>query len=166
MMIKDKGVKSDTAPASRRDPVEHKTFIGENISAIGQIQGEEDLLIEGFVKGKIELEKNHVTVSSKGKVEGEILAENVTISGRMVGNVRALDKAKITKEADFNGEIKAKRISVEDGAYLKADIELERELQKNAESPPSSWMTLRPLDRIRSLLIRNHSTISEKEGRA
>jgi len=134
MMRKDKGVKSDTAPAPRRDPVEQKTFIGENISAIGQIQGEEDLLIEGFVKGKIVLEKNHVTVSSKGKVEGEMLAENVTISGRMVGNVRALDKAKITKEADFDGEIKAKRISVEDGAYLKVDIELEREPQKNTES--------------------------------
>jgi cytoskeletal protein CcmA (bactofilin family) len=45
----------------------------------------------------------------------------------MVGNVRALDNAKITKEADFQGEIKAKRISVEDGAYLEADIEMERE---------------------------------------
>jgi cytoskeletal protein CcmA (bactofilin family) len=38
----------------------------------------------------------------------------------------------ITKEADFEGEVKAKRISVEDGAYLKAVIELEKEPDKKA----------------------------------
>ena len=40
-----------------------------------------------------------------------------------------LNKVLITKDADFNGEIKAKSISVEDGVYLKSAIELEREPQ-------------------------------------
>lgn len=132
MLRKSKGVKDETVPASRPDLGEEKTIIGENISIAGDIQGKEDLVIEGSVKGKIELEKHHLTVGSKGQVEAEISADSVTISGQLMGNIKALGKVEITKEADFNGEIKAKRISVEDGAYLKAVIELEREPERKA----------------------------------
>ncbi|HBF43813.1 MAG TPA: hypothetical protein DDW42_09365 [Desulfobacteraceae bacterium] len=132
-MRKIKSMKNDTSPPSVMDSMEEKTIIGENISIMGDVQGEEDLLIEGSVKGKINLEKHHLTVGSKGQVEAEIQAENVTISGRLVGNINAMGKVEIMKEADFNGEIKAKRISVEDGAYLKAVIELERGPQKKTE---------------------------------
>ncbi len=107
-----------------------KTIIGEQITIDGIIQGKEDLLIEGSVKGRIEVETHHLTVGSRGQVEAEIQASNVTISGRLVGNINAAGKVEITKEADFNGEIKAKSISVEDGAYLKAVIELKREPEK------------------------------------
>ena len=60
-------------------------------------------------------------------MEAEIHAKDVTISGRMVGNIKALDRVKLTKEAEFKGEVQAKRISVEDGAYVKSVIELDRD---------------------------------------
>jgi cytoskeletal protein CcmA (bactofilin family) len=107
-----------------------KTIIGKQVAIEGGIQGSEDLVIEGTVRGSIELEKFHLTVGPKGKVEAEIRAGNVTVSGQLKGNIKALDRVDITKDADFSGEIKAKRISVEDGAYVKAVIEVEREPQK------------------------------------
>ena len=110
-----------------------KTIIGKQVSIEGGIQGSEDLVIEGTVRGSIELEKFHLTVGPKGKVEAEIRAGNVTVSGQLKGNIKVLDRVDITKDADFNGEIKAKRISVEDGAYVKAVIEVERESQKKVE---------------------------------
>jgi len=110
------------------------TIIGEHVSIVGDIRGKEDLVIEGSVKGIIDLENCRITVGREGKVEAEIGAQNVTIMGHMQGNIKALDKVEITKEAEFNGEIKAKRISVEDGAYLKAAIELDRESQESAQS--------------------------------
>ena len=106
---------------------ETKTIIGENISIEGNIRGDGDLVIEGSVKGSIELERHHLRIDSKGRVEGEIKAGDVTVSGRVVGNITALNKVSLTKEANFTGEIKSKRISVEDGAYLKATIQLEQE---------------------------------------
>ncbi len=109
---------------------EGKTIIGDRISIEGDIRGQENLIIEGTMKGKIALEKHQVTVGPKGRVEGEIHADNVTISGHLVGNIFASGKVKITKEADFSGEIKARSISVEDGAFLKAVIELEKEAKK------------------------------------
>lgn len=130
MLGKGKDVKEPTTPTLSPVSVGEKTIIGEQISIEGNIQGKGDLVIEGSVKGKIELEKHHLTVGLKGKVEAEILATDVTISGRLTGNIQALGKVEITKEANFNGEIRAKTISVEDGAYLKAVIELEREPEK------------------------------------
>ena len=116
-----------TAPEPKPVTTETKTLIGEHISIEGSIRGKGDLVIEGSVKGNIQLEKYHLIVGPKGQVEAEIHAGNVTVSGQLTGNIIALEKVAITKDADFSGEIKAKRISVEDGAYLKAAIELERE---------------------------------------
>jgi cytoskeletal protein CcmA (bactofilin family) len=123
-------IESDAEQALSPPSKEETTIIGERISIEGNIRGEGDLTIDGSVKGSIGLDKHHLTVGSKGRVEADINAENVTISGQMTGNIEAGAKVEITKNADFNGEIRAKRISVEDGAYLKAVIELEREAQE------------------------------------
>ena len=134
MLKKNKKVDAGNKPSGIQSPVDGKTIIGEQIIIDGTIRGKEDLLIEGSVKGRIEVETHHLTVGPRGQVEAEIQAANVTISGRLVGNINAAGKVKITKEADFNGEITAKSISVEDGAYLKAVIELKREPPKKPVS--------------------------------
>ena len=84
-------VSSETAAASP-PPVsavssQEKTVIGQHISVEGIVRGKENLVIEGSMKGSIELEKHQVTVGPNGKVEAEIHADNVIISGRLVGNI-------------------------------------------------------------------------------
>jgi cytoskeletal protein CcmA (bactofilin family) len=123
-------VENESAPSFGPTSKEERTVIGQHISVEGVVRGKENLVIEGSMKGSIELEKHQVTVGSNGQVEAEIHADSVTISGHLIGNIHAHGKVEITKEADFSGEIKAKRISVEDGAYLKAVIELERDEKK------------------------------------
>jgi cytoskeletal protein CcmA (bactofilin family) len=110
------------------------TLIGEHIAIEGIIRADEDIVIEGTVKGSIEAKSHQLTVGIKGKVEADIKAEDVIISGRMVGNILAHGKVQVLKSADFNGQIKAKRIAVEDGAYIKATIELERDAK---DHPPA-----------------------------
>jgi len=130
MLKRSRKENDEPGTSASPDIIGDKTIIGDQIYIEGTIRGDEDLLIEGKIKGNIEMKAHHLTVGSKGRVEAEVHAANVTISGALVGNINATGKVKITKEADFNGEIKAKSISVEDGAYLKAVIELEREPMK------------------------------------
>ncbi len=104
-----------------------KTIIGEKITIEGSIRGTGNLIIEGAMKGIVDMEKHNFAVGSKGRVEGEIRAHDVSISGLLHGKVSALGKVEITKDADFYGEIKANSISIEDGAYFKGQIELDRE---------------------------------------
>ena len=147
MLKKDKKVDMDNKPSIIQAPAEGRTIIGEKIAIDGAIRGKEDLFIEGSVKGRIEVEAHHLTVGTRGQVEAEIQAANVTISGTLVGNINAAEKVKITKEADFNGEITAKTISVEDGAFLKAVIELKREPHKKPVSvvKPEETSTSEPV---------------------
>lgn len=114
-------------PVPRTETRTENTVIGENITIEGNIHGNEHLVIEGSMKGNIEMDKYNFAVGPKGRVEGEIHAQNVKISGQMIGNIMTKGKVEITKEADFMGDIRAKGISVEDGAYFKGSIELAQE---------------------------------------
>ena len=147
----DKGLAFDKSPEQNTlrpvpgpETSSEKTVIGEKISIEGDLHGEEHLIIEGSMKGNVEMEKHNFAVGSKGRVEGEINAQSVRISGQMIGNVRTKGKVEITKEADFMGDIKAKSISVEDGAYFKGSIELEREPHRKTEA--AAPKTPRPMD--------------------
>ncbi len=122
--------RSDFSATPTAQSTSTKTVIGERITINGDIQGKEDLLIEGSLIGKVELENNQVTIGSKGRVEAKINAKNVIINGQLAGDIQASGTVKITKDAKFGGEIKARSISVEDGAYLKAAIELQRDPAK------------------------------------
>jgi len=117
---------SDQSSHSATVDRDESTCIGEAISMEGSISGKGNLIIQGNMKGKIDLSDHQFTVGTKGSVEADIQARKVMISGKMKGNVIAREKVEITESGDFEGEIKAKRISVEDGAYMKATIELEK----------------------------------------
>jgi cytoskeletal protein CcmA (bactofilin family) len=127
--------------SSARD---EKTIIGEHISIEGSISGEEDLQIEGSMKGNIELEKHNFRVGPSGRMDGEITARNVSVSGEFKGNIKSHEKVEVTREADFYGEIKAKSISVEDGAYIKGVIELDREPNRKSGGVRKSGATASP----------------------
>ena len=114
---------TDSKPAAK----DEKTIFGQNISIEGSIRGEENIIIEGSMKGDIKLEKHDFIVGSNGRFEGDIRAQNVNISGLVMGSVKTKGKVELTKEADFIGDIRAKNFLMEEGAYFKGSIELDRE---------------------------------------
>ncbi|MCB2263893.1 MAG: polymer-forming cytoskeletal protein [Candidatus Thiosymbion ectosymbiont of Robbea hypermnestra] len=125
-----------------------QSVIGDQISIEGTIRGEGDLLVEGTVKGNIEVDSHHLTIGLKGNVESKIQATDVTISGRLEGEVYAKGRVAITKEAFFSGKVHAKSISVEDGAHIKASIELIEESSKGTTpketNPKETTPTVKP----------------------
>ena len=132
------------SPVSSAVTSTENTIIGKNISIEGSIRGSEHIVIDGSMRGNIEMEKHNFTVGSNGRVEGEIKAQNVKVSGQMIGNIKTQGKVEITREADFMGDIRAKGISIEDGAYFKGSIELAQEphrkttlTQKSKPAAPS-----------------------------
>jgi cytoskeletal protein CcmA (bactofilin family) len=127
---------SSSEPAKSSGGVGEKTIIGEHISIEGTIRANEDMVVEGNVKGTIEVKAHQLTVGPKGKVEADVDADSVVVSGRMIGNITAKNKVQVTKNADFSGQIKAKRIAVEDGAFVKASIELEKDDKPQQATPP------------------------------
>ncbi len=137
----DQPMEPVTPPVEEKKPIQAEvapvrnqwTTIGEQIEIEGTIRGRENLTVEGSMKGNIALDKHQLTIGSKGRVEGEIQANDVSVSGLLRGSIKAQGRVKITKEADFLGEIRSKSISVEDGAYFKGMIELDGEPHRKAD---------------------------------
>jgi len=123
---------------------DEKTTIGKRITIEGNIRGEENLVIDGAMKGNIEMGKYNFSIGSNGRFDGEIHAQDVSINGQFKGTIEASGKVAVTKAADFNGEIKAKSFSVEDGAYFKGVVELDREAHKKSTTTDALKEPLSP----------------------
>jgi len=98
------------------------------------LSGFGNITIDGQVKGNIDVHGDSVTIGRKGQVEGEIIARDAMVSGRMNGKIAALESVNIACSADFCGEVKAGQISIDDGAFFNGKIELDREPNRKVAS--------------------------------
>ena len=101
-----------------------KTSISYHVFIVGNIKADEDLIINGKVEGNVEIKNHNFFLGPSGRLQGRIDGLNVRIRGQMKGDIKAAGKVEITHEAKFEGKIKCKRISVEEGAYFHADVKL------------------------------------------
>ena len=101
------------------------TVIGSSIVIDGEISGDEDLVIQGTVKGRISL-KESLFVQGSGVVEADIETQNVEISGRVTGNIHATDKVELKSDCRVVGDIKAPRILIADGASFKGNVDMDK----------------------------------------
>lgn len=90
----------------------------------GQIFSREDLIVDGEIEGAIELNEHRLTVGPNGRVRAGVKAREIVVLGTIDGNVEALDKIDIRKDAKLVGDIKTARIIIEDGAYFKGSIDI------------------------------------------
>ena len=100
------------------------TVIGGSIVIDGEINGDEDLVIQGTVKGKIAL-KESLFIEGTGVVEADIETQNVEIGGRVTGNIVASDKVELKTDCRVVGDIKAPRILIADGASFKGNVDMD-----------------------------------------
>jgi cytoskeletal protein CcmA (bactofilin family) len=110
--------------------------IGKSVTIKGQIFSREDLVVDGEIEGAIELNEHRLTVGPNGRVRAGVKAREIVVLGTIDGNVEALDKIDIRKDAKLVGDIKTARIIIEDGAYFKGSIDIVRtETPKPAPGP-------------------------------
>jgi cytoskeletal protein CcmA (bactofilin family) len=101
--------------------------IGRSVVVKGELSGSEDLFIDGQVEGTIELRGNSLTIGPNGQVKANINAKDVTVQGKLEGNIQASQRAELKKTAVAVGDIVTQRVSIEDGAYFKGKVEIQRE---------------------------------------
>lgn len=99
--------------------------LGASIQIKGQVNGNEDLQIDGIVDGPIFLKGHELTVGSDAKLTSEIHAGDVVAHGKVIGNVHARGRVDIRRDGSITGNISCARISIEDGAHFKGRIEID-----------------------------------------
>jgi cytoskeletal protein CcmA (bactofilin family) len=104
--------------------------IGKSVVIKGEVTGSEDLYLDGQVDGSIDIAGNRLTIGPNGRVKANVTAQSVSISGKLDGNVRATDRVDLRNTAVVLGDIATQRISIEDGAYFKGGVDIQREAPK------------------------------------
>lgn len=115
--------------------------LGASLHVKGEISGNEDLQIDGTVEGLVNLEDRKLIVGAAAKVTADVVAREVVVYGSVKGNLRARDRIEIKKDGSVVGDLTTARIMIEDGAYFKGAIEIEkttdsgRDKDKDVERP-------------------------------
>lgn len=109
--------------------------IGKSISIKGDLTGNEDLVIEGKVEGKVELPNNQLTVGANGVVRAEISAKSVVVIGRVAGNVKGSERIEIQATGIVEGDVAAPRLVVSEGAVVNGSIQMTKQAGAAAGSP-------------------------------
>ncbi len=100
--------------------------IGKSVLVKGQLSGSEDLYIDGEVEGMVELRDHNLTIGPNGRVNADLNAKDIVVLGRVKGNVRASDRLEIRKTGSVVGDIVTARVIIEDGAYFKGSIDIQK----------------------------------------
>jgi cytoskeletal protein CcmA (bactofilin family) len=106
--------------------------LGASLHVKGEITGSEDLLVDGSVEGLIQLDERKLTVGATAKLTADIIAREVVVYGSVKGNLRAKDRIEIKKDGSVNGDLTTARIMIEDGAYFKGSIEIDKSAEKDS----------------------------------
>lgn len=108
--------------------------IGSTLFIKGDLQGEEDLLIEGRIEGKIAIRQGNVTVGEKGRVEADIEAASIQVAGLVKGNLTGADRVVLLESGRVEGNITARSVSLENGCHFKGSIDM----QSDSAARPSA----------------------------
>jgi cytoskeletal protein CcmA (bactofilin family) len=126
----------DNAKYETRSGVAH---IGKAVIIKGELSGSEDLYLDGEVEGTIELHQNCLTIGPNARIRAHINAREVIIHGKVDGNIKGSDRVELRRSAVLVGDIVTQRVSIEDGAYYKGSVDVQREAR--AETKPAAPLT-------------------------
>ena len=118
--------------------------IGKSVVIRGDLQGSEDLTIEGQVEGTIELQQNVLTIGPNGRINARVSAKMVVILGTVNGNVTASDKVDIRDGASVDGDVSAPRVAIAEGAQFHGSVDMKSAAKRPQPSSVASVAGAKP----------------------
>ena len=114
----------ETQPTMKSQNSRDVVNIGKSVVIKGELNGSEDLTIEGHVEGKIELRDHVLTIGPNGKIKAELFAKSVVVLGEVVGNVSASEKVDIRENGSVEGDITSPRVAIAEGAHFRGSVDM------------------------------------------
>jgi len=109
-----------------RGPLRDMVNIGKSVVIKGELNGSEDLTIEGNVEGRVELRDHVLTIGPNGRIRAEVFAKAVIVLGEITGNVTASEKVDIRDKGSVDGDIISPRVAIAEGAHFRGSVDMQR----------------------------------------
>jgi len=91
------------------------TIISNGVKIEGKVSSTGSIRVDGILQGDLNASGN-VTVGQQGDIKGEIVADIVTIGGKVVGTINAKEKTVLESNCTLKGDILTKVLVIEAGA--------------------------------------------------
>ena len=101
-------------------------WIGTALIVQGKVISSQDLTIDGKVEGTIELGDHGLTIGSGAEIKADLVAQTITISGAVTGNVTATSVVDLRSTGSVDGDITTPRLIMADGAVIKGKVDANR----------------------------------------
>jgi cytoskeletal protein CcmA (bactofilin family) len=137
------GVRAETIHQMEKDIVN----IGKSVVIKGELNGSEDLTIEGHVEGTIQLRDHVLTIGPNGRIKAQVFAKAVIVLGEVMGNVTASDKVDIRDNGSVDGDIVSPRVAIAEGAHFRGSVDMQRKggaPAPNAQAKPAGAPSATP----------------------
>lgn len=100
------------------------TVIGEGLSIEGDLSSDEEIVINGNLRGKVTT-TDAVSIGPGSSVQADISGQSVSIAGQVTGDVVAPERVDIQAGGRLVGDVKAARFTIADGASFKGAVDME-----------------------------------------
>lgn len=117
--------------SSRKEPLsEDVSILSHGVKIEGNLFSEGNVRIDGIIVGNVTVNGN-LTIGDGSKIEGEVKARNITMSGRVDGKVNALEKLRMEAKSVLKGDLVTKFLVIEEGAVFQGNSTM----NQNAAAP-------------------------------
>jgi cytoskeletal protein CcmA (bactofilin family) len=98
------------------------SIIGPGMRVIGDCETDGTLRIEGTVEGTVRAGKA-VVIGKDGEVKGDVFTQDAIIGGRVTGSVVAESRLELQATSIIDGEIRARRIKLDEGGRINGTVQ-------------------------------------------
>ena len=119
--------------------------IGKSVVIKGELNGSEDLTIEGHVEGTIQLREHVLTIGPNGRIKAQVFAKSVIVLGEVTGNVTASEKVDIRDNGSVDGDIVSPRVAIAEGAHFRGSVDMQRKGAGATAQPAKSAAAPQPV---------------------
>jgi cytoskeletal protein CcmA (bactofilin family) len=89
----------------------------------GNIKAPKIVVAEGTIRGKVNLTSD-LRIGTKGRVEATVHARSIVVEGQVQGDVSADDRVELVAGSSVEGNIKAPKIVVAEGAKFRGNVDM------------------------------------------
>lgn len=111
--------------------------LGQGTVLNGDLSTEGDIRIDGKIIGNV-TSKAKTVVGATGVIQGNVYCQNAYIDGTVNGNIEVAELLILSKTANVTGDIKIKKLVVEEGARFNGKCSMGTTLASTTSQTPGA----------------------------
>jgi cytoskeletal protein CcmA (bactofilin family) len=119
------------------DPVnDFPTILGPDANFKGELSFEKGLRLQGKFEGKITT-TGRLHVAREARMSADVESGAIVVEGDVRGNLVAADRIELKQTARYEGDLRATKLTVDEGAVFSGHVAVGPEAVKNRNGNPA-----------------------------